>query len=305
METFKLSQLSGRCQFVQDILVMRLSECLFSGIDFSAPHRHDFFQIVFFERGGGEHVIDFTRYEVRAHHVFYLAPEQISQWRLDVGTEGYVLNFHESFFTAICHNPNFVRLFPLFNHLSQAPVNHLDMSCCSELEPAFAQLLTEFEGVSDFRYEMMRGLLLTILVRLSRAVTTGEHFSTSKSGLLLVRRYEILISEHYKEFRLPREYAALLFVTPNHLNATVSMVLGRSAGDLIRERVVLEAKRLLINSDLLVSQIADLLNFDDNAYFSRYFRKYTGHTPESFRVNFLNGRLELPVHPQHLPPSGI
>ena len=83
------------------------------------------------------------------------------------------------------------------------------------------------------------------------------------------------------------------------------MVLGRSAGDLIRERVVLEAKRLLINSDLLVSQIADLLNFDDNAYFSRYFRKYTGHTPESFRVNFLNGRLELPVHPQHLPPSGI
>ena len=59
--------------------------------------------------------------------------------------------------------------------------------------------------------------------------------------------------------------------------------MGVSAGTLIRERVILEAKRLLINLDLMVSEIADKLNFDDQSYFIKFFKKYEGITPEKFR----------------------
>jgi len=76
-------------------------------------------------------------------------------------------------------------------------------------------------------------------------------------------------------------------MTPNHLNALTNNVLGKSAGDLIRERVLLEAKRLLANSDLLISQIAESLQFEDNAYFTRFFKKYLGTTPEGFRVSYM------------------
>jgi len=61
-----------------------------------------------------------------------------------------------------------------------------------------------------------------------------------------------------------------------------------SAGELIRNRVILEAKRLLINLNMTVAEIADSLNFKDNSYFARFFKKYTGSTPEEFRKNNIN-----------------
>jgi len=98
-----------------------------------------------------------------------------------------------------------------------------------------------------------------------------------------LRQVGARIDAHYSTRRLPRDYAELLYVSPNHLNALTQQVLGRSAGDLIRERVVLEAKRMLINSDRYVSEIAQLLRFEDNSYFVRFFKKHTGVTPEEFR----------------------
>ena len=82
---------------------------------------------------------------------------------------------------------------------------------------------------------------------------------------------------------MPKQYAALLYITPNHLNALCNDFLGVSAGVLIRERVILEAKRLLINLDLLISEVAAKLNFDDQSYFIKFFKKHEGLTPEKFR----------------------
>jgi AraC-like DNA-binding protein len=60
-------------------------------------------------------------------------------------------------------------------------------------------------------------------------------------------------------------------------------MLGISAGELIRDRILLEAKRLLINLDLTISEIAYQLNFSDNSYFTKFFKKYTGQKPDEFR----------------------
>ncbi|MBK6931019.1 MAG: AraC family transcriptional regulator [Saprospirales bacterium] len=93
---------------------------------------------------------------------------------------------------------------------------------------------------------------------------------------------------------MPRDYAEMLFITPNHLNALVNSVVGKPAGELIRDRVVLEAKRLLVNSDFNISQIADALHFEDNAYFTRFFKKYTGMSPEIFRQEYAkNAAVEI------------
>ncbi|MCC7467057.1 MAG: helix-turn-helix domain-containing protein, partial [Saprospiraceae bacterium] len=216
--------------------------------------------------------------------VYYMAPGQIHTWEFDEDTDGYLVNFNESFFTSFCHNPHFVRDFPLFSSISGSAVNTLDMSCCGEVEATFAQMLEEYEKKeADFKMDILRGMLSIILVRLSRVVPRSYQEGVSKHNLVLMRQFEILIEQHFREKRLPKEYAELMFVTPNHLNALTNSVVGKSAGELIRDRILLEAKRLLVNSDLMISQIAEILNFEDNAYFTRFFKKYLGVTPEAFR----------------------
>jgi AraC-like DNA-binding protein len=99
----------------------------------------------------------------------------------------------------------------------------------------------------------------------------------------LLQSFRKLIDQNFNTLRLPKDYAALLYITPNHLNALCNDMLGIPAGEVIRNRVILEAKRLLVNLDLTVTAIADKLNFADNSYFTRFFKKYTGQTPEEFR----------------------
>jgi AraC-like DNA-binding protein len=152
------------------------------------------------------------------------------------------------------------------------------------VEVTFAQMLEEFDKKdADFKMDILRGMLSIILVRLSRVVPRSFNEGVSKHNLVLMRQFEILIEQHFRDKRLPKEYAELMFVTPNHLNALTNSVVGKSAGELIRDRILLEAKRLLVNSDLMISQIAESLNFEDNAYFTRFFKKYLGVTPEGFR----------------------
>lgn len=81
----------------------------------------------------------------------------------------------------------------------------------------------------------------------------------------------------------PKFYAAHLSVTPNYLNTLCKKLAGKTLGEIIRSRIVLEAKRLLVNSEYTISQIAYELYFEDNSYFSKFFKANTGLTPAEFR----------------------
>jgi len=93
----------------------------------------------------------------------------------------------------------------------------------------------------------------------------------------------LLIEENFLAKTSVSEYAKLLGITANHLNETVKRTIGKTAGELIRHRLLLEAKRLLIHSELSSSEIAHRLNFQDPSYFGRFFKKYTQHSPGDFR----------------------
>lgn len=284
--TYSICNLLGADQCVAEFLVMRISDFMKSHPDLIFPHRHAFYQIVLFTEGGGEHTIDFESYPVKPHQVYYMAPGQIHSWHFKPDAEGYIVNFNESFFTAICHNPNFIAEFPLFNTVSGQPVNVLETECCSEVHGLMERMLDEYQLDADFRNDFLRALLMQMLVLLSRALPKLSKVEVSRHQLTVLRNFEKLIEQHFKEKRLPRDYAEMLFITPNHLNALSNSVLGKPAGELIRERVVLEGKRLLVNSDYTVTQIADMLHFEDNAYFTRFFKKNTSMSPEIFRQDY-------------------
>jgi len=202
-----------------DIVVTRLRDFVNAHRDIQFPHRHDFYQIVLFTRGGGRHTIDFQQFDIRPHKVYYMAPSQIHSWDFNADTEGYLINFNESFFASMYHNPHYVREFPLFSNVSGVSVNTLDVNCSAEVEQTFAEMLDEFDQGGDYKMDLLRGLLTIILVRLSRMAPDTFNAGASKHNLVLMRQFKKLIEQHYREKRLPKEYAEMMFLAPNHLNA--------------------------------------------------------------------------------------
>ena len=112
-----------------------------------------------------------------------------------------------------------------------------------------------------------------------------------------VLEFEKLIEDHYKTTKTAKEYAAMLFIAPNYLNALCQKYNQKSAGEMIRDRVMQEAKRLLVHTDKSVAEIAYDLNFVDNSYFGRFFKKYSGQTPVQFRETGKNFTNLQPLHP--------
>ncbi|MEO7310364.1 MAG: helix-turn-helix domain-containing protein [Chitinophagaceae bacterium] len=143
--------------------------------------------------------------------------------------------------------------------------------------------LEEFTGHEDFKNDMLRAYLLQLLIQSLRTMRPEGENPANRHHYLLLRSFEKLVELHFSQKKLPKEYAEMLFVTPNHLNAMCSATVGKTACEIIRNRVVPAANRFLVNSQLHIAETACQLNFEDNAYFSRFFKKYTSSTPEAFR----------------------
>jgi AraC-like DNA-binding protein len=136
---------------------------------------------------------------------------------------------------------------------------------------------------ADRSADRLRILMLQVFFTVADVNVHKTDQQASSSGFRLLRKFQKLIEKNYAGLRLPKDYAGMLAVTPNHLNAVCSQILGLSAGDMIRNRIQLEAKRLLVNLELPISEIAYKLNFNDNSYFTKFFKKHAGVTPEEFR----------------------
>lgn len=137
----------------------------------------------------------------------------------------------------------------------------------------------------------LANLINAIYIELARAYTAhvDMEMTTSPTYTVLLEQLETLIDQHFYHQKFPKFYAEKLNVTPKHLNRVVRSTIDKTTSELISERVVLEAKRLLVHSRDQLAQIAYTLEFTDYAYFSRFFKSKTGMTPMAFRKKYPNG----------------
>lgn len=268
-----------------DILVSRFAEYAKVHHHLHYPHRHNFYHIVLFTKGGGSHAIDFENFEVRPYQIYFMIPGQVHSWDFEGTVDGYVINFSTSFFQSFLLRPDYLENFVFFNGPLNQAVIDIPSVKHQQVGSVFEQILVEAHSQERFSNDLLRTLLLQVFIIVSRTITEQNVHIASTYNHVLLRNFKLLIDKHFNTLRLPREYAELLYITPNHLNALCNDTLGFSAGELIRKRVILESKRLLINLHLSISEIADQLNFSDNSYFSKFFKKYTGAGPEEFRKN--------------------
>lgn len=269
----------------EDILVARFSEYLAAHQDIHFPHRHSFYHLAFFTAGGGSHTIDFERFPVKAGQLYFMVPGQVHSWFFSGKIEGYVMNVSAGFFNAFLQDADYVERFPFFSGVSAEGVVLLPKTAIPVVTEQFEGMLKEMNGEEAYSQDMLRLKVLEMFIQVSRASRKETAKQEPPHNYVLLRNFRKLVEQHYMQLRLPKEYAALLYVTPNYLNAFCRHMLGKSAGEIIRDRVLLEAKRLLINADMSIATIAYQLNFADNSYFTKFFKKYAGTTPEEFRKN--------------------
>lgn len=268
----------------EDFLSDRLSSYLDKYYDhLHFPHRHSFYHLVLFTKGKGTHTIDFTTFEVQPFQLYCMVPGQVHSWQFADRMDGYIINFSDHFFQPFLQNAQYLDRFSFFSGIAEEGVCLLPEEIRQEAGHLFESIRTYAGNNWKQHTDMVRVLLLQLFMLVENSLHGRLNKAIPQQKLVLLRGFRKLIDLHYRSIRLPKEYADLLYVTPNHLNALCQDLLGKTAGELIRDRVLLEAKRLLTNADMTVTEIAYDLNFQDNSYFNRFFKKYTGVTPDEFR----------------------
>ncbi|TAD96065.1 MAG: helix-turn-helix domain-containing protein [Bacteroidetes bacterium] len=247
------------------------------------PHRHDFYEILFITQGNGLHTIDFQEYSVNPPCLFFLCSGQIHSLKLSEDVKGFIFLFTSEFFLMNKKDEHQLLEFPFFYPLDKEnPPLYLQKFEAEKLIFWFQDACAENKELKNDSEPMIRCFLDLILLFCKR-IYPKKNDSEQKKGKILVKKFLQLIDKHYKNMRSVNEYAQLLHLTANHLNETVKHLTGRTATDLIREKVILEIKKMLIYTDLGVSEIAFQFQFEDQSYFSKYFKKEVGCAPMTFR----------------------
>ncbi len=266
-----------------NILVSRFSPYYETHKHLRQAHRHNFYHVLLFTQGKGTHSIDFETFTIQPFQIYFMVPGQVHSWKFEGLVDGYIINFSPEIFQSFLLNPDFIGSFSFFRGNVSDSVINIPQDSHQKIQSLFEDILRESREEKGFELAMVKALMINIFVLVSRFVISKEVKNTSSFNYTLLKNFQKLISDNYKSLKLPKEYAELLYITPNHLNALCNDLLGISAGEVIRNRVFLEAKRLLISPDLSVSEIARILNFTDNSYFTKAFKKHVGQTPEEFR----------------------
>ena len=245
-------------------------------------HRHSFYHLVLFTEGSGSHTIDFVKFDVQPYQIYFMAPGQVHSWDFNGPTDGYIIHFSADYFRPFLLNPSYLEQFSFFSGISIQSVCQLPEIIQPEIVRIFEALL------KDTDKDMIRLRQLEMFMTVEKNSGQTSHSQLSSHTSTLLKSFQQLINQYHRTMRLPKAYAELLYITPNHLNALCRELLGKTAGDVIRERVLLEAKRLLTNAGMSILEIAYELNFKDNSYFTRFFKNNEGITPEEFRKKFIH-----------------
>lgn len=248
----------------------------------SKPHNHDFYLLLYINKGGGEHIIDFQRYPISLCSFFMMTPGQVHSWNLHQGTDGYIFFFKPSFYSMHALEKNLYG-FPFFCLLNSNPHLIINEEQRKIIDFVAHQMYCEFTSPAGTDLRILRSYLEILLLKLGQNFPVEESDSFKDSVSFKIRKLGQLIEKHYVKMKQPRQYADLMNLSPSYLNSICKQKLGKTLSDLISERIILEAKRLFSYTDLNVSQVANHLSYTDASYFIRFFKKHTNLTPEQFK----------------------
>lgn len=263
-------------------------------MDWTIPaHRHEgLHQFQLLTKGQARVTLDGVPQAVRSPAVLMIAPGCVHAFRYERGSAGQQVTVPTvRLAQALADAPALTALLPTTRVLQGEPVS----ADFVRLQAICAALADEFEGSAPGRSEALQAhlvLLATWFLRRVAPVSADEGRRALRDTL--VQRYRALIELHLRRHQPLGFYAAQLRVTADHLSRNCRAVSGLSALDLLHERMLLEARRLLAYTVAPVAEVASDLGFDDPSYFSRFFARRAGQSPQDYRGALQTGQASPP-----------
>jgi AraC-like DNA-binding protein len=197
--------------------------------------------------------------------------------------------FTQAFYDGAEPPPSPLLRLPFWFSTEAPPILAVPPPDAAKLDSLWRDLASEAAAKEEVWDEMARvqfRLLLMMAARIYRRTLLDTRVMARRPQAI-VHQFRTTLETHFLQVRSVAAYARMLKITSGHLTESVLLQTGRTAGELIRDRLLLEAQRLLVHSSLNMAEIALALQFEDPSYFSRFFRRSTGTSPGEFRDRFL------------------
>jgi AraC family transcriptional regulator, transcriptional activator of pobA len=248
------------------------------------PHRHSYFEMVWVTLGAGICSIDLERHSVRNDTIYLIPPGHIHFLQTEEQAQGFVISFGQEFIHLESGLPTGVAQPELSKSDSSIFVVE-DLNERIDMQNILTCMKKEFLTYSLLRPGIMSGWLRIFLSYLNGLSRQKIVKSDQSKNLELVKNFYSRLEKGFLKKKMVVEYANDLFISPNYLNEIVKRVSGFTASHHIQQRIILEAKRLAIYSTASMKEIAYLLGFEDIAYFSKYFKTFSGSNFREFKRN--------------------
>lgn len=247
-----------------------------SDIRKTEPHKHNrYFEIIYLSKGSGTHFIDYNNYKVRPPVIFFVRKEQVHHWDLKSVPEGFVLILKKGFIDKSLDG----ELKALLSKVSS--LSSLQVKESNTIHQLFHLLTKENDTINENNFPVVEGLLKALLAKFLEVAK--PYNSRSKIKTTVFQSFRELIIQGNEIKNSVSHYADLLNVSPQNLNIACRKAVNQSATEVLADHIINEAKRLLIYTDNTVSEISFGLDFNDPSHFVKYFKRFTGYTPQVFR----------------------
>ena len=248
------------------------------------PHRTNFYHIFLFENCRPTHTVDFNPIKVKPRSMLFVNKDNVHLFDKSSTYQGKVLIFTDDFFCQTENDRAFLHSTILFNDLLSVSAIQLKARH-KEFAGMFDAIENELKNEADNnQYAMLQNMVHNLLLAAER-VKRRQGFLELKKGADLdyTVLFKELVNEKYDMLKSVGHYAKLLSVSEKRLNQATTKILGKTPKQMIDERVLLEAKRLLNHTHLSIKEIGFALGFEEPTNFIKYFRKHTAKTPAEFR----------------------
>jgi AraC family transcriptional activator of pobA len=252
---------------------------------FNKPANYNYFSMLLISKGSGTVVADVAEYSFTANSLVCFSLYQPFMFRADDVFEGTLINFHPDFFCLHKHRNEVSCNGVLFNNIYHSPVIYLDKEEMESLAAVATGLKTEMQHNQLAQHEVLISYLKIFLINATRIKLRQQQDEDAKAAKepIILDTLKYAIEQHFKKLHSPGDYAGLLHISTRALNRISKTHFNKTLTTLIAERIITEAKRELYLSSKPIKQIAYELGFNDEFYFSRFFKSNVAVSPQIYR----------------------